>query len=80
MDIHIRIIEADWNCLFDRVPADSPLRHLFRPTRSIKYGEGVVTIDCSRVEAERLLEIARHRCRGAVWAIQNAISESRRQS
>jgi hypothetical protein len=74
--IHIRLLWDDWKCLLNRVPADSPIRHVFGPARSINYGQGVVTIDCSKEETERLLEVARQDCPGAVPAIQKAISEN----
>ena len=55
-------------------PADSPLRPLLEPSRSTNLGAGVVIVDCSAEEVERLLEIARKACPRAVIAIQKALT------
>jgi hypothetical protein len=74
--IRITLLAHDWKRLANKVAVDSPARHLFAPARSIDYGRGAVIIDCSKDEAEKLLEAARKDCPDAIPAIENAISES----
>jgi hypothetical protein len=76
VSVHITLLGHDWRRLLNRVPVDSPIRHLFASTRSIDYGKGVVTIDCSKDEAEKLFEVARKDCPEAVPAIERAINET----
>jgi hypothetical protein len=76
LSVRITLLGHDWKRLLNKVPPDSPVRPLFAPARSIDYGRGVVTIDCSTDEAEGLLEFARKHCPEAVPGIENAISES----
>jgi hypothetical protein len=74
--VYIRLLRNDWQRLRNRIPPDSRIRHLFGPTRSVDHDTGLVSIDCSKEEAERLLEAARQYCRQAIPAIQKSITES----
>jgi hypothetical protein len=76
MEIHIVLTQDDWTCLSTNIPKDSPLRVLLEAPRSTDLGSGVLTIDCDRDEAERLLEIARKACPHAVHLIQSALTRA----
>jgi hypothetical protein len=73
-DVHISLAQEEWTCLSENVPANSPIAHLLEASQSTEHSLGIMTIDCSKEEAEWLLEVARLACPGVVLAIHKAIS------
>jgi hypothetical protein len=74
--VHIALAKNEWICLSENVPAGSLLHRVFDPPHSIEAGSGVVIVDCTREEAEGLLEVARRHCPNAVLPIQQAITRA----
>jgi hypothetical protein len=83
VNIEINFTQAAFSCLFDKVPADSPLRRVFEQlpdkdgvgiVQFIPGGTGMplgpdVVMHCSEEQAKQLLEIAKTHCKDAVYSI-----------
>jgi hypothetical protein len=76
MNIRVALARSEWLRISQHIPNDSPLCRLFQRTPPTDEGFGVMSINCDREEAERLLEVARTASPFAVIAIHRAINHA----